>query len=209
MCIIVEGGGRGLRKIWSRRFARPGGNSGACLLVPSLLGHSENMVRRRTCIRAEGHLPVVRYLLRHGVNPNVRDSTNDTPLLLASWKGHRDVAQCLLKHGADVDLLDNDHNAPLACAAFYEHANVVQLVLEHNAEANSQEKNGHTPLHNAIRSVILPRKCISKMTRNFYYLVQPCTTLYQLVQGGKIWKLASWQAMFFFQKVPQKMVTDQ
>ena len=50
---------------------------------------------------------------------------------------------------------------------------------------------------------------ISKMTRNFYYLVQPCTTLYQLVQGGKTWKLASWQAMFFFQKVPQNMFTDQ
>ena len=93
---------------------------------------------------AEGYLPVDLYLLWHGVNANVRDSTNDAPLLLASWKGHRDVK-------ADVDLLNNDYHAPLACAAFYGHTNVAQLVLEHNAEANSQDKNGHTPLHNVLR----------------------------------------------------------
>jgi hypothetical protein len=100
----------------------------------------------------KGHLQVVRYLLQLGVDVNVRNSVNHTPLLLASWKGHRDLAQYLLEHGADVNLLDDDSNTPLTYAAFYGHVNVLRVLLEHNAEANSQDKEGHTPLHDAIRS---------------------------------------------------------
>ena len=99
----------------------------------------------------KGHPQVVRYLLRHGVNVNVRDSENDTPLLLASFKGHLDVVQCLLEHGADVNLLDNYLNAPLALATYYGHVNVVRLLLEHNAEPNPEDKGGNTPLHDAVR----------------------------------------------------------
>ena len=61
----------------------------------------------------EGYLQVVRYLLRHGVDVNVRNSADETPLLLASREGHLDVVQCLLEHGADTNLLDNDYNTPL------------------------------------------------------------------------------------------------
>ena len=99
----------------------------------------------------EGHLQVVRYLLRRGVNVNVRNSANDTPLLLASWQGHLDVVQCLLEHGADVNLLGSSHCAPLTLAAYYGHVNVVRLLLEHNAETNSQDQYGNTSLHDATR----------------------------------------------------------
>ena len=99
----------------------------------------------------EGHLQVVRYLLQHGVDVNVRDSVVDTPLLLASYQGHLDVVQCLLEHGADANLLGNRHYAPLTFAAYYGHVNVVRLLLEHNADANSQDKDGDTPLHDAMQ----------------------------------------------------------
>ena len=100
----------------------------------------------------EGYLPVVRYLLQHGVDVNSRNSADDTPLLLASWKGHLDVVQCLLEHGADMNLLDYENAAPLTWAAFFGHINVVRLLLEHNAEANPQDKDGYTPLHDVMRS---------------------------------------------------------
>ena len=100
----------------------------------------------------DGHLQVVRYLLRFGVNVNVRDEGNDTSLLLASWMGHRDVVQCLLEHGADVKLRDKGHNTPLSLAASYGHIDVVRLLLEHNADANPQDITGSTPLHNVIQS---------------------------------------------------------
>jgi ankyrin repeat protein len=99
----------------------------------------------------EGHIQVVRYLLRHGVDVNVRNSGNDTPLLLASWKGHCDVVQCLLDRGADVDLLDYQRNTPLILAAYCGHVGAVQLLLEHHADVNSQNDGGRMPLHNAIR----------------------------------------------------------
>ena len=100
---------------------------------------------------SEGYVQVVRYLLQHGVNVNVRNSADEMPLLLASQKGHLDVVQCLLEHGADMNLLDIYHNAPLTWAAYYGHVNVVRLLLEHNADVNSQDEDGYTPLHDVMR----------------------------------------------------------
>ena len=99
----------------------------------------------------EGYLQVVRYLLRHGVNVNVRNSTDETPLLLASWEGHLDVVQCLLEHGADINLLDDQNTTPLTLAAYYGHVNVVRFLLEHNADVNLQDKYGYTPLHDVVQ----------------------------------------------------------
>ena len=100
----------------------------------------------------EGHLQVVRHLLRHGVDVNIRNSENDTPLLLASWQGHRDVVQYLLNHGADLDLRNKWLELPLTLAAYYGHVDVVRLLLEHNADVNSQDEDGYTPLHDTMRN---------------------------------------------------------
>ena len=98
----------------------------------------------------KGYL-LVRYLLRHGVDVNVRSSADHTPLILASWKGHLDVVQCLLEHGADMNLMDNQNNAPLTLVAYHGHVNIVRLLLEHKADVNSQDKRGYTPLHDVMR----------------------------------------------------------
>ena len=99
----------------------------------------------------EGHLRIVRYLLRYGVDVNLRDSGLETPLLLASWQGHCDVVQCLLEHGADVDMRDQFQHTPLIVAVFSRHVDVVRLLLEHNAEINAQDREGLTALHHTIR----------------------------------------------------------
>ena len=98
----------------------------------------------------EGHLQVVRYLLRYGVDVNLRDSGLETPLLLACWNGHFDVIQCLLKHGADVDLRDQFQQTPLILAASWGRVDAVRLLLGHNAEVNSQGRMGLTPLHHTV-----------------------------------------------------------
>ena len=84
----------------------------------------------------EGHFQVVRHLLQHGVDVNVRNTGNDTPLLLASWKGHRDMVECLLEHGAVVDLPDLSQNTPLILAATHEHVDVVRILLPHDADVD-------------------------------------------------------------------------
>ena len=98
----------------------------------------------------EGHLQVVRYLLRYGVDVNLRDSGLETPLLLACWNGHFDVIQCLLEHGADVDLRDQFQQTPLILAASWGRVDAVRLLLGHNAEVNSQGRMGLTPLHHTV-----------------------------------------------------------
>ena len=103
----------------------------------------------------EGHLQVVRYLLRLGVDINVRNLANCTSLLFASWKGHRDVVQCLLDHGADSDLRDEFQNSPLILAAFYGHVDVVRLLLEHNADVNAESTRSQTALNSAIRCSVV------------------------------------------------------
>ena len=100
----------------------------------------------------EGHLQVVRHLLRHGVDVNVRDTENSTSLVFASWQGHCDVVQCLLDHDADLELRDKWQNSPLTWAAYYGHVDVVRLLLEHNADVNSQDQDGYTPLHDTMRN---------------------------------------------------------
>ena len=100
----------------------------------------------------KGHLQVVLYLLRRGVDVNVRDSGKDTPFLLASWGGHTDVARCLLEHGADVELRDQFDNTPLILAALNGRVDAVRFLLEHNADVNSQNKYGGTPLHRSIHA---------------------------------------------------------
>ena len=99
---------------------------------------------------SEGHLQVVWYLLRYGVDVNLRDSGLETPLLLASWNGHCDVIQCLLEHGADMDLRDQFQHTPLMVAASWGRVDAVRLLLEHNAEVNAQDKTGETPLHHTV-----------------------------------------------------------
>jgi ankyrin repeat protein len=74
---------------------------------------------------------VVKSLLTHGANANIRDNKNgNTPLIIAVAKGYKRVAQLLLEHGADVNLADNE-GTPLAWATRTGHADVADLLRQH------------------------------------------------------------------------------
>ena len=99
-----------------------------------------------------GHAQVVRSLLRHGVDVNIRNEGNGTSLILASWKGHRDVVRCLLDHGAGLDLRDAFYCTPLIFAVVFGHVDSIRLLLDHKADVNLEDTEGRTALHHAIRS---------------------------------------------------------
>ncbi len=96
-----------------------------------------------------GHIEVVRVLLEHGADINVKDTFyNATPLSWAVFKGHAEVVRLLLKKGAtgDDDFFRNvaaQGNVALV-RAFLEHAELKPESL--SAALAAAERNQHTEI---------------------------------------------------------------
>jgi len=98
-----------------------------------------------------GYLGIVKFLLRHGANPNMKNDYGNTPLHYAAESGNSKVVEVLLKHGADPNIQNNYGWTPLHFVASYGYPEVVELLLGHGANPNIQEnKYGYTPLHYAV-----------------------------------------------------------
>jgi len=97
-----------------------------------------------------GYLRIVKFLLEHGANPNMKNNYGNTPLHFAATYGHPEVAELLLEHGANPNMKNNYGNTPLYFAAMYGYPEVVKLLLEHGANPNIQNNYGDTPLHYAV-----------------------------------------------------------
>ena len=52
---------------------------------------------------AVGNTEIVRFLLDHGANPNLKEKFDVTPLWWARNRQHADVERVLIEHGADPD----------------------------------------------------------------------------------------------------------
>ncbi|KAI9442908.1 hypothetical protein H4582DRAFT_2194748 [Lactarius indigo] len=95
----------------------------------------------------EGHVAVVRSLLKRGVDVDVRGIVGQSPLQLASREGHLNVVQCLLDHGADANFRSDAFWTPLIYAATWGTLEIVRVLLEHNVDVNSQDEEGLTAIH--------------------------------------------------------------
>jgi ankyrin repeat protein len=73
----------------------------------------------------------------------VRNSADESPLMLAALKGELILCQALIKRGGDVN---KPGWAPLHYAATSENINVVRLLLEENAYIDAASPNGTTPM---------------------------------------------------------------
>ncbi|GAM38563.1 ankyrin repeat-containing protein [Talaromyces pinophilus] len=84
-----------------------------------------------------GHETVVRLLVgTKGIDLNVGDFTDRTPLHLAAWKGHAAVVALLLKSRVDVQPKDDGGLTPLSMALRWGHGLVVELLLQETGEAD-------------------------------------------------------------------------
>lgn len=93
----------------------------------------------------------IRELLTGGVNVNVNDDHEWTPLHVAALKGHVQVAEFLIQRGADVNADDVDGWTPLHIAALKGHNDVIKLLLQNHAEVDAGESEGWTALHIAAK----------------------------------------------------------
>ena len=94
---------------------------------------SDIRVRPLHTAAGEGHVRIVRRLLRAGANPNVRVKGMGTPLHLAASYGHLDCARALVRAGSDSSLRDEDGKRPIDYAQEYAHTELVRFLTEVNA----------------------------------------------------------------------------
>ena len=121
---------------------------GDLCLVKRLLQHdTDEPTLARSLIRAaaNGHLPIVEYLLRRGVDvntPSVEKTKKSEIVIHALYAGakggNEDIVECLLRHGAEINAFSGrlpDHKG----TAFYAAASlpVAKLLLKHDANINS------------------------------------------------------------------------
>ena len=76
---------------------------------------------------------ILRQLLEHGADPNIRTWYDSTPLHQASSYGLLEAARLLLSYGAKVDEKDGKGRTSFQLAASEGHYEITKLLLEHGA----------------------------------------------------------------------------
>ena len=103
-------------------------------------------------------------LLKDGHHPDLKGTSNQTPLSWAARNGHEAVAKALLDKGADLESEDEIGWTPLSWVARNGHEAVVKLLLDKGADLESKDDIGQTPLswaagngHEAVVKLLLDK----------------------------------------------------
>eukprot|EP00435_Cladocopium_sp_Y103_P067182 s6_g29.t1 len=111
---------------------------------------------------AQGHLKVVKLLIKAQASLELRDGRLETPLMAACSRGQLEVAQCLLSAGCRKDETDEHGRTALMLASTAGHLEVVRLLCEEGSDKepwtgsgsamgnDAVDANGHTALHSAV-----------------------------------------------------------
>jgi len=80
-------------------------------------------------------VPVAKFLLEHGANPNIHYPACNTtmPLHLTAGQGNLEEVQLLLKYGADVNGLEQNNSTPLVYAVGGTSKEIVELLFANGA----------------------------------------------------------------------------
>ncbi|RDW62024.1 hypothetical protein BP6252_11457 [Coleophoma cylindrospora] len=114
------------------------------------------MLLHQSC--ANGNFRVVKFLVEHQAEVNMKTDDGFTPLYIASQNGHIEVVKFLVEHQAEVNTKTDDGSTPLYVASrngyievvkfLVEHqAEVVKFLVEHQAEVNIKTDDGSTLLY--------------------------------------------------------------
>ena len=107
-------------------------------------------------------------LLKNGVNMEIKDNYDESPLHLAFYHRNYEFVKLLLKYGANPNHQVNDEygygGTLLHEASLYENLSVAKILLEHGADVNALDNHKQTPLH---RVIIDPKsKVIRELLRS-------------------------------------------
>jgi ankyrin repeat protein len=109
---------------------------------------------------------IVRALLKHGAEVNIKNSNNMTPLHKAAQNHALNSIKLLLEYGADINAEDNNKYSPLFYALLNgkDEAETVDLLLRNGAKINPITSTGWTPLLIATQKQAV--KCTAVLLKN-------------------------------------------
>ncbi len=93
-----------------------------------------------------GKEEIVRLLLDHGADVDLRERSGRTALHWAAWSGYPDMVADLVERGATIDMRVFGWTAMLLAARTWQHRIVLYLV-EHGANVSAKDFHGRTALH--------------------------------------------------------------
>jgi ankyrin repeat protein len=97
----------------------------------------------------DGDTDLVKLFLDAGMDPNITDEENQTPLMRAATTGTPRLVKILIARGADVNARDWNNATALALAAWVGNSESILILLDAGADINAIENHGFTPLHYA------------------------------------------------------------
>ena len=100
-----------------------------------------------------GHLGVVKYILRNFESKNLVRSDGQSLLHVAARKGHLDICKFILSHNvSNCNPKSKNGETPLHNAAEFGHFEVFKLIANNCSSINPKKKDGSTPLHKAAKN---------------------------------------------------------
>ena len=125
-------------------------------LMLSKLAHNAEAIEYRCPekIRAEsfimacekGDVQLVSCALKKGLNTEVRDQWESTPLIAACARGREQVTTLLLQNGANCNAVNAFGNTPLISAVLGGFRDIISLLLTNGADINAKNVDGRTAL---------------------------------------------------------------
>ncbi|WP_226294410.1 ankyrin repeat domain-containing protein [Aquimarina algicola] len=89
------------------------------------------------------------YLLEHGANPDVQDTSGNTALMGACFKGYVEMIKLLIKHKVTVDQQNYNDATALIFASTFGHTEIVKELLKNGADLKIKDNRGNKAVDHA------------------------------------------------------------
>lgn len=101
---------------------------------------NEHSISASSPTRNDSRIPaVLKVLLEHGADVNVRNKFGETPLLRSLQYGHEPLARLLIEHGADVNATTEEGETALMVAVKRKNEGLVRLLIDSGANVDAQD----------------------------------------------------------------------
>ena len=92
----------------------------------------------------------IAYGLAQGWDVNIKDSSGNSPLLVACQNGHVTIAEYLVQQGADINAKNNKGNTSLHYCIAYKFSDIASMLIKEGADEFAVNNEGLSPYEGLI-----------------------------------------------------------